>query len=551
MTTPLAYVPIKDSAEKRFADRATAIAAVVMVAGFAVRMWAASGTFLNPDEALHFGIANQASLAAVYRASLAESHPPLLYWVLHFVRVLGASELWLRMPSVVAGTAFCWLFFKWLTQVMGRAAGFVGLILVAFLPPVVRLSAEVRQYALLLAFLAGALCLLERALRQNSSGLMMWSAVCIYLAMLSHYSALFFVIGMGVYALLKILMHGPERAPSRSTIVVWVAGQLGALALLAFFYKTHLSHLGYGESRTVLQGWMSEFYLRRSYFEAGRDHPLLFVLGHSFGVFQFVFGQLAVGDAAGLLFLAGLGWLWRAPAETRNASRQLAFFLALLFALACGASLAHVYPYGGTRHTAYLIIPAVAGVSLATARIAAERWTRGVALALVIVLIAAVFGKQHQPYMTRADQSRERMTEAMTFLRQNAAPGDIIFTDFESGLVLGHYLCDEKPISVEDLGSQFESFSCGGYRVVFTKRTTATNFTPEVFLDLGKNLAESCGVKPGEPIWIFQAGWGADLPTRLRSEVPKFHDLPFSAFGNNIKIFKLLSPDIPLGSPQS
>ncbi|SPF36903.1 membrane hypothetical protein [Candidatus Sulfotelmatobacter kueseliae] len=539
MTTPPAYVPIKDSAEKRFADRATVIAMVVIVAGFLARMWAASGTFLNPDEALHFGIANQASLAAVYRASLTESHPPLLYWLLYFVRGLGASELWLRMPSVIAGTAFCWLFFRWLTQVMSRLSGLIGLILVAFLPPVVRLSAEVRQYALLLAFLAGALYFLERALRENSSWLMMSSAVCIYLAMLSHYSALFFVVGMGLYAVLKILWHEPARAPSRSTVAVWVVGQLGAVALLVFFYKTHLSHLGHGESRTVLQGWMSEFYLRRSYFEAGRDNPLLFVLGHSFGVFQFVFGQLAVGDVAGLLFLAGLGLLWRSPAETRNASRQLAFFLALLFALACGASLAHVYPYGGTRHTAYLIIAAVAGVSLATARIAAGCWTRGVALALVLVVISAAFGKQHQPYMTRADQSRERMTEGMTFLRENVAPAGVIFTDFESGLVLGHYLCDAKPISVQDLGSEFERFSCGGYRVVSTKRTTATNFTPEVFLGLERNLAETCGVKPGEPIWIFQAGWGADLPARLRSEIPQFHDLPFRAFGNNIKIFKL------------
>ena len=401
-------------------NHADLAAAIIVLTGFLARLWAASGTFLNPDEALHFGIANQASLAAVYRASLTESHPPLLYWVLHFMRGLGTSEIWLRLPSVVAGTAFCWLFFRWLTQVTSRAAGFVGLILVAFLPPVVRLSAEVRPYALLLAFLAGAVYFLERALSENSSWLMLSSAACIYLAMLSHYSALFFIAGMGLYAVLKIFW--PARAPSRSVVAVWVAGQLGALALLAFFYKTHLSHLGLGESRTVLQGWMSEFYLRRSYFEAGRDNPLLFVLGHSFGVFQFVFGQLAVGDIAGLLFVAGLSLLWRAPAETRNASRQLAFFLALLFALACGASLAHVYPYGGARHTAYLIIPAAAGVSFATARIATERWMRSLALALVLVVIAAVFGKQHQPYMTRADQSRERMTEAMASLRKNAAP---------------------------------------------------------------------------------------------------------------------------------
>jgi len=546
MTGQVVKIPIGNSAEKWFEEHSAAIAAVVIVAGFLARMWAASGTFLNADEALHFRIANQVSLAAVYRASLTESHPPLLYWLLYFVRGLGKSELWLRLPSVIAGTVFCWFFFRWLTQVMGRLSGFAGLILVAFLLPVIRLSAEVRQYALLLAFLGGALYFLERALAEESSWRMVASAVCVFLAMLSHYSALFFVAGLGGYALLKIFLRRPGQARSGRVVAVWIAGQLGALALLVLLYKTHLSHLGQGESRTVLQGWMSEFYLRRSYFEAGRDNPLLFAIGHSFGVFQFVFGQLVVGDIAGLMFLAAMVLLWRARGD-KIASRQLALFLVFLFALACGASFAHVYPYGGTRHTAYLIIPAVAGVSFAGARLAAGRWARGLALALLIVVTCAVFGKQHQPYMTRADQSGAHMTEAMAFLRQSVAPGGVIFTDFESSMILGHYLCEQQPITVQESNSQFEMFSCGGYRVVAANRRTATNFTPEVFLGLGKNLIETCGLKPNEPVWIFQAGWGANLPERLRSESTRFRDLPFRAFGNDIKIFPMGGGNWPPG----
>jgi hypothetical protein len=525
--------------------RGALVAATAVLAGFLVRLWVASGTFLNPDEATLVRLANQVSLRAVYRVGLTDPHPPLLNSVLHLWLALGTSELWLRMPSVLAGTVFCWVFFRWLTRVTGRLSGLVGLILVTFLSPFVRLSAEVRQYALLLAFLVGALYLLERAFAEDSPRLMAASATCVYLAMLSHYSALFFVAGLGVYALLKIFRLG--SVPSRKVVAVWGMGQLLALALLVFFYKTHLSHLGQGESRTVLQGWMSEFYLRRSYFEAGHDNPLLFAVGHSFGVFQFIFGQLAVGDLAGLMFLAGVVLLWRAPAEAKSASRQLALFLVFLFALACGASLAHVYPYGGTRHTAYLIIPAVAGVSYAIVRLAGERWMRGVGLTLVIVVICAAFGKQHQPYMTRADQGRERMKEAMAFLREDIASGDLIFTDLESSLVLGHYLCEQKPISVQDIGSQFETFSCGGYQVVSTNRRTATNFTPGVFLELDKNLVATFGLRPGEQVWIFQAGWEANLPERLRSRGGEFRDLAFRAFGNNIKIFRftLNSPASP------
>ena len=141
--------PRPEDALASWLDDNTGLAAfVVLLAGLLARLWTASGTFLNADEALHFRLANQASVAAVYRASLTESHPPLLYWLLHFERALGTSEVWLRLPSVIAGTVFCWLFFRWLTQVTGRVSGFVGLLLLALLPPVVRLSAEVRQYAL-------------------------------------------------------------------------------------------------------------------------------------------------------------------------------------------------------------------------------------------------------------------------------------------------------------------------------------------------------------------------------------------------------------------
>jgi hypothetical protein len=512
---------------------------LVLLAGFLARLWNVSGTFLNPDEAMLFRLANQDSLGRVYRASLADPHPPLFNSLLHFWLAAGTSELWLRLMSIIAAAVFCWLFFRWLTLVTGRLCGLVGLTFVCLLPPFVRLSAEVRQYAVLLAFLAGALYFLERALAEDSPWLMVASATCLCLAVLEHYSTPFFAAGMGVYALLKILWRGAAGTPSRRVVAVWVAGQLVALAVLLLLYKTHISHLGQGESRTVMQGWMSEFYLHRSYYEAGRDNPVLFAIGHSFGVFQFIFGQLAVGDVAGLMFLAGVALLWRAEVETRTAWRQLALFLLSLFALACGASLAHVYPYGGTRHTAYLIIPAVACVSFATARITGGRWTRGAALALAIVLACAVFGKQHHPFMTRADQSLERMSEALAFLRENVVPGGLIFTDLQSSLVLGHYLCGQKPITVQPAGSQFETFSCGGYYIISANGFTATNFTPEVFLRLKKDLVENLRLKPNEPIWVFQAGWIADLPERLSSESSDFRGLQFHAFGNNIKIFSM------------
>jgi len=111
------------------------IAILVLTAAFLVRLRTAWGTFLNPDEALHYLLANQSAWLLAYKASLTNAHPPLLTFVLHFWRELGTSEFVLRLPSVIAGTTFCWIFFKWLSLILGRVTGFIGFILMGFLHP--------------------------------------------------------------------------------------------------------------------------------------------------------------------------------------------------------------------------------------------------------------------------------------------------------------------------------------------------------------------------------------------------------------------------------
>ncbi len=496
--------------------RADSVSVVITTLGFLARIWVAHGTFLNPDEALHFRLANQSSLALAYKESLTASHPPLLTIILYYWRNFGTSELWLRMPSVIAGTLFCWIFYRWLSGVAGRVTGFIGLIFVAFLPPIVLLSAEIRQYALLLAFLASALYFLDAAFKEKSVSKMAAFSVCLYMAMLSHYSAFLFAAALGVYALVRIFA---EAVPAR-LVTTWVAGQLGALVLSIFLYKTHLAKLGAGESRTVLQGWMSEFFLRRSYFDATRDNPLAFIVGRSFGVFQFVFGQLVVGDLAGLLFLAAIVWLVRGTARGNNGpsvteSRQLALFLVLTFTFVGGASLVHFYPYGGTRHSALLVIPAVAGLSIALAQLSRGRLDRAIPLAGIVVFLCVAFGKQHQPYMQRADQSRTHMSEAIHFLRQSSNRSALIFTDYESDLVLGHYLCEQKPIRFEESVADFEVFSCGGVRVVSASYKAATLFDAENFGSSWNELVRTYHLQAGDNVWVVQAGWRVDLAEEL------------------------------------
>jgi hypothetical protein len=447
----------------------------------------------------------------------------------------------LRMPSILAGTLFCWAFYKWLARATNPLTGFLGLLLVAFLPPVVALSAEVRQYALLLGFLAGALYFQDCALDEDSARAMLISLASLYLALSSHYSGFFFAAVLAAYAVLKFSV----RQTRRSIFVTWLAGQLGALALAVFFYKTHISRLGSGDSRQVLQGWMSDFFLSRSYFEAGRDNLLLFVVGHTFGVFQFIFGQLAAGDIAGLLFLAGVVLLFRAGASDKRSQSALGIFLLLLFMLAYGLSLFHLYPYGGTRHVAFLVIPAIAGVSVAVAAIAAQRWSRGITLTLILIFFCVVFGRPRLPRMERADQSTRKMSAAIDFVNQHAAPTDFIFTDYQTDLILGHYLCSQQPISFAPAPHGFEQFQCATHRVVSADYKNAWVFSGENFLAQWQRFVQAYALHPGEEVWVVQMGWAIGLPEDLKQKFTQFRGLSYESFGQNIKMFKLIVCEPP------
>jgi 4-amino-4-deoxy-L-arabinose transferase-like glycosyltransferase len=535
-------------------NHASKVAVFITLLAFLARLWAASGIFLNPDEALHFRLANQASLALAYQASLTAAHPPLFILLLYSWRALGASELWLRLPSVLAGTVFCWVFYKWLTKAAGSLAGMIGLLLVAFLPPIVTLAAEVRQYALLLAFLAGALYFLDEAFAKNSPSRMAAFSICLYLAMLFHYSAFLFAAALGIYALFRVFTERPPLG----TVAAWAMGQLGGLALAVFLYKTHLSKLGAGDSRTPLQGWMSDFYLQRSYFDPAHDNPVTFLVGHTFGVFQYLFGQLAVGDGMGIFFIVGAAILLRGKglplgAETqkdRTSSRRLGIFLLLPFAVAGAVSLAHVYPYGGTRQIAFLTMPAVAGVSVAMACLVAGRWDRGLTIAALVILICIAFGKPRQPRMERAEQSSTHMSDALEFVGKNIKPSDLIFTDYQSDLLLGHYLCQQRPISLHLTPANFEEFSCGGHQVVASDFRTAWMFWADNFPREWQRVVQSYNLKPGDTVWVVQAGWGVDLPEDWQRHFAEFRGLRFESFGKNIKIFRMtVGQPMPAAAP--
>lgn len=520
------------------------LALAIVAAGFALRLFVATRSYLNPDEALHYQIVNQPSLFLVYKASLTNAHPPLIYFLLYFWHFLGRSEWMLRLPSVFAGTAFCWLFFKWVGLAFGRAASWMALILATFSPAMIALSAELRAYALLLFCIAGALYFLERSLALQSVRDMCCFSAFLYLAILTHYSTVFFAVAVGVYTLARIAdAHLPRRLS-----MAWAAGQAGALAIYAFLYVTHVSKIKQDEMAT----WKSPF--EKNFFHFGSGHVLAFTRVQTSDIFVFLFENDYVSRALLLVFVAGVAVLFiRKFVSHRHSPRSwpLAVLLLLPFIAVWGGAVAGKYPYIGGRHTVFLAPFMIAGVSYLLATALAGRFWAIFLFAGLIAGAACTSGKTFEPYIKPENQNRALMSGAMNHILQTVPRGDLIFEDYQSSLPLAYYLCGPDvimPIATLS-GGDFE-LACAGYSI-FTLRTW--KLVQQDFPSRFENMARSRGLKPGDRVWVFQSGWSANLDTELPWFNMKFRCLVPVSFGENITVIPFvvgtdMSPALPPGS---
>lgn len=504
----------------------------LLILGLLVRLWHASGTFLNSDEVMHFAAANQLTWLQTYKASLAISHPPLLIFVERVWRVLGTSELMLRMPSILAGMAFCWFTFRWAEMLFEKSVAWTIFTFVLFLPSTIELSTEIRQYALFLAFAMSSAYFLERALAKDSAGTILLSGICLWLAIGSHFSAFLFAPALGIYAIWRMWSSRPRL----SVISAWIAGQLAALGLCAFLYFSQIRQLSqYFGGQDPTQGWMGTAYLSHSYFVPGKVNPLVFIVGRTVGVFQYVFRQLAVGDLGFILFLIGVVFIFRQrPVSARVTSRQIGCLLLLPFAINCAAALVRVYPYGGTRHSCMLIPFALAGVSVALAELLRRKVFVAIVAALVISLVCHLSTAKELPYVAPDAQQSAHMQAAMAFIQQ-IPQAELIFADVQTNLLLGHYLCNRRPVVADRAVPGLVSYECGGHRVIAS--TTKYIFTARSFYNQWQEMIGKYHLQPGSKIWVAQMGWYTYLEFELEN-FPQFQITPHD-FGPQIQIFSL------------
>ncbi|HEY4054869.1 MAG TPA: glycosyltransferase family 39 protein [Terriglobales bacterium] len=508
---------------------------LLLGAGLIIRLWFAHAFFLNPDEALHFLLSLQPNLRMTYEATLPTSHPPLYIVFLHYWGYLGHTEFFLRLPSVLAATAFCWFMFRWVRFVAGNSAAVICLVLLLFSPSLIYVSAELRQYAFVLFFCGASIYFLELGLQKNISSAMLVSGVSLWLALLTHYSAVLVALPFGLYALWRMRGTGTRGA----AVATWAAGQAAALAIAGILFKTQILQLK-TRGRFAMA---AETYLKRSSFHPGQEHAISFVLRATVRLFHYFFSQGAVGVMALALYIAAIVFLARHRRRNSPApsSAQLIFLMTFPLLVNSILGLKDIYPYGGTRHSSYLTIFIFPGIAIALARMAPKReWMKGTAIGLAL-LLCNLFPSPTGEYIRHHDQKRAQMWSAVNFLKQNAGPGALIVTDNQGGLLLSYYLCDSKVVPFSGVVQHFSHAPCGNMQV-FSLDPRQWIFHAQTFPDDLLALKSAFNLASGQRLWIFQSGWLVDNEADFREELAQFGCPATHDFGRNILACEIALP---------
>ena len=523
-------------------DHLNVVALAVIAAGFVVRVLVASRSYLNPDEALHYLLLNQSSISLAYKASLSNAHPPLIYLVVYFWHFLGRSELMLRLPSVLAGTAFCWFVFKWVGIVFGRAASAISLVMAAFSPALIALSAQLREYALLLFGIAAALYFLERAFQEKSVRGMWYFSIFLYFAILSHYSAAFFVLAIGLYSVARIV----DSQLPRKVVAVWAGGQVGALAIYGFLYFTQISKI-----KNSIPVWGMPF--DGSYYHLDRENIITFTAERTSKIFEFMFSQEYIAQAILLFFVVSVAVLIVRDLVFRRGGPPCShsgILLLLPFVAVWGAAIAGIYPYSGSRHTVFLAPFAIAAAGFLLAAVYGQKLWASLLIAALLMGASNASGRTFEPYIKKEDQRRTLMVAAMNEIRQSVPRSDLVLADFQSSFAIAYYLCGPRDIvEFVRFRGEFNEFNCGGHSIIFPSyhvwKLTSGNFLSEF-----EKMSHTFGLKPGDRVWVFQYGWGANLDKGLPAYLPKFRCLAPKRFGDNLTVIPfvvdpVLSPATP------
>jgi hypothetical protein len=311
------------------------------------------------------------------------------------------------------------------------------------------------------------------------------------------------------------------------------------MGIAAFLWKTHISVI---RNRSLTQD-VAQSYLRSSLFHPGQENVFVFLAKANLRLFHFLFSQGEISVLGMLLFVAGVAVLLRTGSSSNQGrgpnARQLGILLLLPFVINCGAALVGAYPYGGTRHDAYLAIFAMPAIAVAIARWEPQKkWAMPLAIAIALAICNFTMVPAGA-YINPKNQKKEFMKQAAGYLRESAPPGSIIVTDYESGLLVSYYVCGADITHTGQLTKFFYIARCGQY-ISASLLPRLWVFRAETFPEQMQKLAKDGPEQlRGPEVWLFQAGFIVDREPEFQALLGQYGCGSPRKFGENIMVCRI------------
>lgn len=498
----------------------------IIAAAFLIRLYYASCCYFNPDEAVHFSIARPNSWIGAYRDSrLGElSHPPFFILVLHGMMFLGRTELILRLPSLIGGTASLWVVFAWIRRVLGEIPAVAGLGFMAISHGAISASTEVREYGILLFFVCASLYAAERALAEPSTFWAIIQGVFLMCALITDYTAIVVIASLSLYALLRWLL---DNVPRR---VFFTLGTSYAVLGAWLYGEIIRRSIPYGPAARMP-------YLANYYYSPGHETQLGFLWRMISGTFTYELGGRRSSFLIALVFLAGLSALLKSQIKSRKLMATLVF---TPFAVGIVAGACQIFPFIGSRHQAYLLPFLAFGIA------SAFIWLNGrmaIPIVMLGVLISPFWIMHTAPDNDCRVQSIEDMARAIEYINRAIPRGTVIFVDDETRQEFRYYFArddaslDAYPQYWQGVGDNSEEH-LGGYRVI-KPRNLLWAFRGDDAFELVSGSARFVGLSTRDPLWIVSVAW---LEPSLASRLSNAGNFNAQEFGR-ISVIKLSAWD--------
>ena len=394
-------------------------AALLFVLAFALRLWGLGREPYWTDEifSLYWSQGGQAFLWG--EARLRDTNPPLHYAFLNlWIGLVGTSEAWVRLPAAMASALAVPIAYALGRSVLGRRAGLLGAVLLAFSPLALAHGQEARGYAFLMLTNAVALLAVARHWRhgRHAAGArrLLWpmtTVLAVILGVQLHFTAILFAAAL--FGAVGIVLLATRPLPLREFTLWLVAGAIaGAVSLWQVLDAMALSAAPGTAWIWPLGPWTLGVFVTD--FVGGPRLPLQWM------------GVAAALPVCGVVGLA----LLRHPPGRRAAWLVLVVAPALFLLLLLGVSLAR--PLLISRYGLWLVVPLC--LLVAHAAVAPRGAMRALAIAAIVFAWGSGFLAQ------RFASPRDDWPRLAAALRADqGCSGPVVFGPFSSPVGLVHY----------------------------------------------------------------------------------------------------------------